>query len=126
MSTTLPGTVSLMDRQGDCSARRFHVLTGQLRLQSWEAGGVGSTAYHPQMNREPHTAVPHRTDVELAAEVRRLFPEIRADLESLVRIPSVSFPGFDHSHVRRSAELTADLLAAAGMPDVEIIWHRSW
>ncbi|HEX6076024.1 MAG TPA: dipeptidase [Micromonosporaceae bacterium] len=73
------------------------------------------------MTRVPHTAVPPRTDDELVAEVQRLLPEIRADLESLVRIPSVSFPGFDHRHVRRSAKATADLLAAAGMPDVEIV-----
>lgn len=73
------------------------------------------------MTREPHTAVPPRTDAELAAEVQRLFPEIRADLESLVRIPSVSFPGFDHTHVHRSADATAELLRAAGMPDVRIL-----
>ena len=41
-----------------------------------------------------------------------------ADLESLVRIPSVSAPGYDPAEVRRSAESTADLLVAAGFPEV--------
>ena len=51
----------------------------------------------------------------------------RADLERLVRIPSIAFPGYDTAPVRSSAEATADILASAGydgvrlieMPDVE-------
>ena len=61
------------------------------------------------------------SDADLAARVQELLPEIRADLEKLVRIPSIAFEGFDHSHVQRSAELTADLFRAAGMPDVRIL-----
>lgn len=44
-----------------------------------------------------------------------LMPEVREALEQLIRIPSVSFPEFDPSHVRRSAELTRGMLDAAGM-----------
>jgi acetylornithine deacetylase/succinyl-diaminopimelate desuccinylase-like protein len=55
---------------------------------------------------------PQRTTLE--ARVRGLMPGIRADLEALVRIPSVGFDGFDPSHVRASAELTRDLLEGAG------------
>ena len=36
------------------------------------------------------------------------------DLETLVRIPSVSFPGFDPAHVRKSAEAVASLLKERG------------
>jgi acetylornithine deacetylase/succinyl-diaminopimelate desuccinylase-like protein len=42
-------------------------------------------------------------------------PEIRAELERLVRIPSVSFPEFDPEQVRRSAAATQEILQACGM-----------
>jgi acetylornithine deacetylase/succinyl-diaminopimelate desuccinylase-like protein len=32
------------------------------------------------------------------------------DLKTLIRIPSISFPGFDPAPVRQSAEAVADLL----------------
>jgi acetylornithine deacetylase/succinyl-diaminopimelate desuccinylase-like protein len=51
----------------------------------------------------------------MAEIVRGLMPEIRADLEALVRIPSVSFAGFDPAQVERSCQATVDLLAKAGM-----------
>ncbi len=51
----------------------------------------------------------------LATKIDDLMPDVRSHLEQLVRIPSVSFPGFDPSNVRRSAEATVDLLSAAGM-----------
>jgi cysteinylglycine-S-conjugate dipeptidase len=51
----------------------------------------------------------------------RLFPALIEELKKLVRIPSCSFPGFDHSHIERSAEATASLLRWAGYPDVEIV-----
>jgi acetylornithine deacetylase/succinyl-diaminopimelate desuccinylase-like protein len=44
-----------------------------------------------------------------------LMPEIRAELERLVRIPSVSFPEFDPGQVRRSAAATQEILQACGM-----------
>ncbi|MQA26469.1 MAG: M20/M25/M40 family metallo-hydrolase [Micromonosporaceae bacterium] len=73
------------------------------------------------MTDHPHSAVAARADADLATEVRRLLPEIRAGLEALARIPSVGFPGFDPSHVRRSAEATAELFRAAGVEDVRIL-----
>ena len=51
----------------------------------------------------------------------RLWPQVRADLEALVRIPSVSAPAFDQQWVERSADAVADLLRSAGMADVEIL-----
>ncbi len=41
---------------------------------------------------------------------------VRGELESLVRIPSVSHPGHDPEQVRRSAAETVRILEAAGMP----------
>jgi acetylornithine deacetylase/succinyl-diaminopimelate desuccinylase-like protein len=52
--------------------------------------------------------------------VRRVLPSVRADLEALVRIPSVSVTEFDQSHVAASAEATARLFREAGLPDVRI------
>src|SRR5690606_23832297 len=43
------------------------------------------------------------------------FATARDDLARLVAIPSVAFPGFDHSQVQRSAEATADLLDGCGL-----------
>lgn len=52
---------------------------------------------------------------ELPQKVASLMPAIRADLERLVRIPSVSFPEFDPARVRESAAATEEILKAAGM-----------
>ena len=45
----------------------------------------------------------------------------RADLEALVRIPSVSADGFDPAHVRRSAEHVQRLLASCGLEHVQLL-----
>jgi acetylornithine deacetylase/succinyl-diaminopimelate desuccinylase-like protein len=50
----------------------------------------------------------------LAARVDELMPQVRADLEQLVTIPSINFPGYDQSDVQRCAEACAELLAAVG------------
>ena len=43
----------------------------------------------------------------------------RTDLEDLVRIPSVSADGFDPRQVRKSAEVTAQIIERAGVRDVQ-------
>ena len=52
--------------------------------------------------------------------VRGLMPDLRADLEALTRIPSVSLDAFDQTHVEESAQATAVLLRAEGL-EVEIV-----
>jgi acetylornithine deacetylase/succinyl-diaminopimelate desuccinylase-like protein len=48
-------------------------------------------------------------------------PTAVTDLERLVRIPSIAFPGYDPSPVRRSAEATAEILQAAGLEGVRVL-----
>jgi cysteinylglycine-S-conjugate dipeptidase len=63
---------------------------------------------------------PSIAESELRAAIARELPGVRADLERLVRIPGVAFDGFDHSHVERSAQATAELLRGCGLA-VEIL-----
>ena len=51
----------------------------------------------------------------LRETVHRLMPGVRADLERLVRIPSIGHDGFDLSQVRRSAEATRELFTVLGL-----------
>jgi acetylornithine deacetylase/succinyl-diaminopimelate desuccinylase-like protein len=57
---------------------------------------------------------------EIRDTVAGLMPGVRADLEALTRIPSISLSAFDQAQVQRSAEATADLLRAEGL-EVEIV-----
>ena len=61
------------------------------------------------------------SDEALRDAVTAVLPSVRADLERLVRIPSVSADDFDREQVQRSAQLTAKLLRAAGLGDVQIL-----
>ncbi|MGL4174604.1 MAG: dipeptidase [Dermatophilaceae bacterium] len=56
----------------------------------------------------------------IRSRMRDLMPGVRADLEALTRIPSVSLDAFDQAHVEASAEATAALLRAEGL-HVEIV-----
>ncbi len=47
--------------------------------------------------------------------------EYLKDLKALVRIPSISFPGFDPSPVRRCAEAVASLLSRTGLNNVQLL-----
>jgi acetylornithine deacetylase/succinyl-diaminopimelate desuccinylase-like protein len=57
----------------------------------------------------------------LKEAVDRLMPDLRRDLDTFVRIPSVSAPGYDPEQVRRSAEFTADLYRNAGFDRVRLL-----
>ncbi|MGH8823942.1 MAG: dipeptidase [Jiangellaceae bacterium] len=58
---------------------------------------------------------------DLRAAVERVLPSVRADLERLIRIPSVEVDPGAADDVRTSAETVADLARAAGAADVEIL-----
>ncbi|HSJ27167.1 MAG TPA: dipeptidase [Acidimicrobiia bacterium] len=57
----------------------------------------------------------------LTAAVDEQFPAMQAVLEDLVRIPSVSAPGYPADEVRRSAVHIAELLAAEGASRVQLL-----
>ena len=61
------------------------------------------------------------TPDQIRAAVRDVMPSVRADLEALVRIPSVSADPARAEDVRRSAEATAELFRAEGFDDVQIL-----
>ncbi len=58
---------------------------------------------------------------QIRAAVREVMPSVRADLEALVRIPSVSADPARADDVRRSAEATAQLFRAEGFADTQIL-----
>jgi acetylornithine deacetylase/succinyl-diaminopimelate desuccinylase-like protein len=62
-----------------------------------------------------------KTPEAIRAAVRDVMPSVRADLEALVRIPSVSADPARKDDVRRSAEATAELFRAEGFDDVRIL-----
>jgi acetylornithine deacetylase/succinyl-diaminopimelate desuccinylase-like protein len=59
---------------------------------------------------------------ELREAVAAGFPRAVADLSRLVRIPSVSWDGFDHAHVEASAEAVRALAADTGVfDDIDVV-----
>jgi acetylornithine deacetylase/succinyl-diaminopimelate desuccinylase-like protein len=58
---------------------------------------------------------------DLRQAVRQVLPGVRADLEALIRIPSVSADPGAAAELRRSADLTAGLFRGVGTPQVEIL-----
>lgn len=63
-----------------------------------------------------------RADVgEMRQRVHEVMPAMREALERLVAIPSVAFAGSPREPVERAAQAVAELLRAAGMPDVRFV-----
>ena len=59
--------------------------------------------------------------MSLDQAVRQVLPSVRADLEQLVRIPSVSADPAAAPHLDRSAREVAERLRGAGLPEVDIL-----
>jgi acetylornithine deacetylase/succinyl-diaminopimelate desuccinylase-like protein len=58
---------------------------------------------------------------DLRRAVAEDMPRTVAELERLVRIPSIGHPGYDPAFVRESAEVTAELLRASGVEDARLL-----
>jgi cysteinylglycine-S-conjugate dipeptidase len=58
---------------------------------------------------------------QLTAAARRVLPSVGADLERLVRIPSVSADPAAAPHLQASADEVAALLGQAGLPQVDVL-----
>ncbi|WP_439563848.1 dipeptidase [Microcella sp.] len=74
--------------------------------------------------RPDAATVPAETLAALRETVRDGLPRAIAELSELVRIPSVSWDGFDPAHVQASAERTAELLRALEVFD-EVLVDRA-
>ena len=57
----------------------------------------------------------------IATAVQRVLPSVRADLERLVRIPSVSADPAAAAQLDKSSRAVAALLSEAGLPEVEVL-----
>ncbi len=58
---------------------------------------------------------------KVLATAEKNFERDLEDLKTLVRIPSVSFDGFDKNEVKKSAHAVADLLKKRGLENVQIL-----
>ena len=57
----------------------------------------------------------------LRHRVRGIMPQLRGQLEALVRLPSVAFEGFAAEPLAAAADAVAGLLAEAGLDDVRLV-----
>lgn len=81
------------------------------------------TGMTPAERSAPAPLAPE-TLAALRASVQHGLPRAIAELSELVRIPSVSWDGFDPGHVQASADRTADLLRELGVFD-EVLVDRA-
>ncbi|WP_062378937.1 M20/M25/M40 family metallo-hydrolase [Demequina pelophila] len=58
---------------------------------------------------------------EITDKVRGLMPGVIADLEELISIPSVAFPGYPAEPVERMAQRTLELVREAGFADARLM-----
>ena len=56
-----------------------------------------------------------------AIDLSGVMPSVRADLERLIRIPSIAFDGYPDGPVREAAAATAEILTATGLPGVRLL-----
>ncbi len=67
------------------------------------------------------TTTEGRAKEPLAKAVRKLMPELEADLARLIRIPSVAFPGFPEEPVIECHDAVVELLKRAGVQKIEAL-----
>ncbi|MEO6115125.1 MAG: hypothetical protein ABIP33_01965, partial [Pseudolysinimonas sp.] len=80
-------------------------------------------SHHASASESAHSLPTHTPHADALREaVQAGLPAAIAELSTLVRIPSVSWDGFDPAHVRASAEKVAELAREVGAFDeIEII-----
>src|SRR5580693_2350110 len=83
--------------------------------------GPGRVASRVMTLGQAPGAARHPGHERLAAAVARVLPSVRADLDRLVRIPSVSADPAAAPHLAASAREVAALLRAAGLPEAEVV-----
>src|SRR4029079_4468067 len=86
----------------------------QVQTQRNRSSDVVICAPDPGRSRLIFSMKTQASSATLADRVSEDMPRIRAELETLVRIPSISHPGHDPSQLRRSAEATLKILRDAG------------
>src|ERR1700723_1603439 len=89
--------------------------------RSRAAATVGEIIHQPVQAAEGRGLVADLSPEAARAKVQSAFGDIRAELERLVRIPSVSAPDFNKSSVRHSALATASWLRRSGFEDVRLL-----
>ena len=72
------------------------------------------------MTGNTHTSA-GRTSLEIAETVRRLMPDLRSELDQLVRIPSIAFAGFPEEPLHEAHDLVVELLRSAGVEHIETL-----
>ena len=60
-------------------------------------------------------------DEELRERIAADMPRAIVELERLVRIPSMGYPGYDPANVRASAEATKEILQEAGVENARLL-----
>jgi cysteinylglycine-S-conjugate dipeptidase len=58
---------------------------------------------------------------DLRTRIAADMPRVTAELDRLVRIPSMGYPGYDPANVRASAEATRDILRDAGVENARLL-----
>jgi acetylornithine deacetylase/succinyl-diaminopimelate desuccinylase-like protein len=71
------------------------------------------------MNNDPETTAPPAD--ELRRRVTKGMPATRADLDRLVRIPSIAFAGLPPEPLHAAAAAVTDILQGAGLDDVRLL-----
>ena len=79
------------------------------------------TSDQPRTGPPPTAASRPTAASPLTAAMQRMLPSVRADLERLVRIPSVSADPAAAPYLAESSHAVAALLSVAGLPEVDIV-----
>jgi len=69
---------------------------------------------------DPHSDPPLAPEV-IAGSASQLMPDLLTDLETLIAIPSIAFPGYPEDPVRQMADAALQLIRAAGIRNAQLM-----